>query len=114
MGAAEGGSNWIHYHEVADYWSDRDGPGVAERARWCGGGGAALPWGCPPCALRCRPLSPLPSHRTLTDKAREFGAGPLFNAILPLLMQNTLEDQERHLLVKVIDRWAQGGRLPIA
>ncbi|KAF5191418.1 Splicing factor 3b subunit [Thalictrum thalictroides] len=42
--------------------------------------------------------------RQLTDKAREFGAGPLFNAILPLLMQSTLEDQERHLLVKVIDR----------
>ncbi|KAI6701635.1 hypothetical protein NL676_015959 [Syzygium grande] len=42
--------------------------------------------------------------RQLTDKAREFGAGPLFNRILPLLMQATLEDQERHLLVKVIDR----------
>uniref|UniRef100_A0A0E0N9T9 Phosphatase PP2A regulatory subunit A/Splicing factor 3B subunit 1-like HEAT repeat domain-containing protein n=1 Tax=Oryza rufipogon TaxID=4529 RepID=A0A0E0N9T9_ORYRU len=38
------------------------------------------------------------------DKAREFGAGPLFNKILPLLMQPTIEDQERHLLVKVIDR----------
>ena len=42
--------------------------------------------------------------RQLADKAREFGAGPLFNKILPLLMQPTLEDQERHLLVKVIDR----------
>ncbi|XP_047310537.1 splicing factor 3B subunit 1 [Impatiens glandulifera] len=42
--------------------------------------------------------------RQLTDKARELGAGPLFNRILPLLMQPTLEDQERHLLVKVIDR----------
>ncbi|KAM4641985.1 splicing factor 3B subunit 1-like [Discoglossus pictus] len=40
----------------------------------------------------------------ITDKAREFGAGPLFNQILPLLMSPTLEDQERHLLVKVIDR----------
>ena len=39
--------------------------------------------------------------RQLTDKAREFGAGPLFNQILPLLMSPTLEDQERHLLVKV-------------
>ncbi|KAF9071288.1 small nuclear ribonucleoprotein [Rhodocollybia butyracea] len=35
---------------------------------------------------------------------REFGAGPLFDKILPLLMERTLEDQERHLLVKVIDR----------
>lgn len=42
--------------------------------------------------------------RQITDKARDFGAGPLFNQILPLLMSPTLEDQERHLLVKVIDR----------
>ncbi|KAL8269291.1 hypothetical protein Esti_006781 [Eimeria stiedai] len=70
--------------------------------------------------------------RTLTDKAKEFGAAALFNQILPLMMQTTLEDQasrmllrplaaspsrgllqsvsvslfvaERHLLVKVIDR----------
>ena len=28
----------------------------------------------------------------------------MFNQILPLLMSPTLEDQERHLLVKVIDR----------
>jgi len=42
--------------------------------------------------------------RQITDKARSFGAGPLFNQILPLLMSPALEDQERHLLVKVIDR----------
>jgi splicing factor 3B subunit 1 len=42
--------------------------------------------------------------RQLTDNARHFGAGALFNQILPLLMERTLEDQERHLLVKVIDR----------
>lgn len=42
--------------------------------------------------------------RQITDKAREFGAGPLFNQILPLLMSPTLEDQERHLLVKVRTR----------
>ena len=42
--------------------------------------------------------------RQITDKAREFGADALFNQILPLLMSPTLEDQERHLLVKVIDR----------
>ena len=40
--------------------------------------------------------------RQLTDKARDLGAGPLFNQILPLLMSPTLEDQERHLLVKVL------------
>merc|ERR1719333_1991576 len=42
--------------------------------------------------------------RQITEKARFFGPGPLFNQILPLLMSPTLEDQERHLLVKVIDR----------
>ncbi|KAF2452654.1 putative splicing factor 3B subunit 1 [Lineolata rhizophorae] len=42
--------------------------------------------------------------RQLTDNARNFGPGALFDQILPLLMEKTLEDQERHLLVKVIDR----------
>eukprot|EP00548_Thalassiothrix_antarctica_P016563 CAMPEP_0194194362 /NCGR_PEP_ID=MMETSP0154-20130528/75545_1 /TAXON_ID=1049557 /ORGANISM="Thalassiothrix antarctica, Strain L6-D1" /LENGTH=1256 /DNA_ID=CAMNT_0038918789 /DNA_START=79 /DNA_END=3846 /DNA_ORIENTATION=+ len=42
--------------------------------------------------------------RQITDRARSFGAAALFNQILPLLMSPTLEDQERHLLVKVIDR----------
>ena len=42
--------------------------------------------------------------RTLTDRASEFGPAPLFNQVLPLLMSPSLEDQERHLLVKVIDR----------
>ncbi|KAJ7761918.1 armadillo-type protein [Mycena maculata] len=42
--------------------------------------------------------------RQITAKAREFGAAPLFNGVLPLLMERTLEDQERHLLVKVVDR----------
>jgi splicing factor 3B subunit 1 len=42
--------------------------------------------------------------RQITDKARSFGAGPLFNQILPLFRSPTIEDQERHLLVKVIDR----------
>lgn len=44
------------------------------------------------------------SMRQITDNARKYGAGPLFNQILPLLMSPALEDQERHLLVKVIDR----------
>lgn len=42
--------------------------------------------------------------RQISDKAGEFGADNLFNQILPLLMSPTLEDQERHLLVKLIDR----------
>lgn len=42
--------------------------------------------------------------RQITERAREFGAGPLLDQILPLLMSPTLEHQERHLYVKVIDR----------
>lgn len=42
--------------------------------------------------------------RQITDGAKLFGPAALFNQILPLLMSPTLEDQERHLLVKVIDR----------
>ena len=38
------------------------------------------------------------------DKARKLGIGPLFSKILPFLIQPTLEDEERHLLMKVIDR----------
>ncbi|PKI83614.1 U2 snRNP component prp10 [Malassezia vespertilionis] len=42
--------------------------------------------------------------RQIADSARDLGAGPLFDKILPLLMERSLEDQERHLLVKVVDR----------
>lgn len=42
--------------------------------------------------------------KQLVEKARDFGAAPLFDQILPLLMSPTLEDQERHLLVKLVDR----------
>lgn len=42
--------------------------------------------------------------KQITEKALFFGAGPLFNQILPMLMSASLEDQERHLMVKVIDR----------
>lgn len=42
--------------------------------------------------------------RQIADNARAFGPKALFNQILPLLMEQSLEDQERHLLVKVIDR----------
>ena len=41
--------------------------------------------------------------RQITDKAHDFGAGPLFDKILLFPMERMLEDQERHLLVKVID-----------
>ena len=50
------------------------------------------------------PLMRKQALRVLTERAREFGPKALFDQILPLLMSPTLEDQERHLLVKVIDR----------
>ncbi|MES1912091.1 MAG: hypothetical protein MHM6MM_004426 [Cercozoa sp. M6MM] len=42
--------------------------------------------------------------RTLANNAVEFGADALFARLLPLLRSMSLEDQERHLLVKVLDR----------
>lgn len=42
--------------------------------------------------------------RQLTDGARSLGGTALFNQLLPLLMERTLEEQERHLLVKVVGR----------
>ena len=42
--------------------------------------------------------------KVVTERAREFGPGALLNQVLPLLMSPALEDQERHLLVKVVDR----------
>ncbi|ODV84895.1 hypothetical protein CANARDRAFT_28636 [[Candida] arabinofermentans NRRL YB-2248] len=44
------------------------------------------------------------SLRSLADNARYFGPNLIFNIILPLLLDKSLEDQERHLLVKVIGR----------
>ncbi|KAJ9456807.1 U2 snRNP component prp10 [Diplonema papillatum] len=42
--------------------------------------------------------------KTITDKSRWFGASLLFTQVLPLFMMPTLEDQERHLLVKLVGR----------
>jgi splicing factor 3B subunit 1 len=50
------------------------------------------------------PLQRKQALRQLSDRAQEFGPELLFNKILPLLMSPTIEEQERHLLVKVIDR----------
>ncbi|KAJ2890051.1 U2 snRNP component prp10, partial [Coemansia aciculifera] len=42
--------------------------------------------------------------RQMAEGARSFGAAAIFNQTLPLLMSPSLEEQERHLLVKVVDR----------
>ena len=44
------------------------------------------------------------AQRQIVERAREFGPAMLFDKILPLLMSPSLEDVERHLLVKLIDR----------
>ncbi|ODV80632.1 ARM repeat-containing protein [Suhomyces tanzawaensis NRRL Y-17324] len=44
------------------------------------------------------------SLRQLTDSARKFGPKILFNQILPLLLEPSLDDQERHVLVKLTGR----------
>ncbi|CCF56454.1 hypothetical protein KAFR_0B01550 [Kazachstania africana CBS 2517] len=42
--------------------------------------------------------------RQLTDKCQNFGPKLIFDSILPILLDKELEDQERHLLIKIIDR----------
>ncbi|KAA6370736.1 MAG: putative Splicing factor 3B subunit 1, partial [Streblomastix strix] len=42
--------------------------------------------------------------RVITEKAREFGAQIIFDSLLPLMLSKTLDSQERHVLVKVVDR----------
>lgn len=42
--------------------------------------------------------------RLITERSWEFGAGPLLDQILTLLKSPTLEHQECHLYVKVLDR----------
>ncbi|SCV02476.1 LAME_0H01398g1_1 [Lachancea meyersii CBS 8951] len=42
--------------------------------------------------------------RALRDRASQFGAPRIFNRVLPILMDRFLEDQERHLMIKVVDR----------
>lgn len=44
------------------------------------------------------------SMRHLTDKCSEYGPKLIFDSVLPILLDKTLEDQERHLMVKVVDR----------
>lgn len=42
--------------------------------------------------------------RTLSDHAKEFGPEIMFNIILPLMADKGLEENERHILVKIIAR----------
>eukprot|EP00948_MAST-09A_sp_MAST-9A-sp1_P003846 g3846.t1 len=42
--------------------------------------------------------------RKITINASTYGAAPLFEQILPIFTSPTLEDQQRHIMVKVIDR----------
>ncbi|CAI4050396.1 hypothetical protein SUVZ_13G4190 [Saccharomyces uvarum] len=44
------------------------------------------------------------SMRLLTEKAVTFGPEIIFDRLLPILLDRSLEDQERHLMIKAIDR----------
>ncbi|CAH2355236.1 U2 snRNP component Hsh155p [[Candida] railenensis] len=44
------------------------------------------------------------SLRQITDNARKFGPKIIFDQVLPILLEPNLDDQERHLLVKLIGR----------
>lgn len=50
------------------------------------------------------PLQRKHAIRRLAERALDFGPALLFQKILPLFMSPTLDEQERHLMVKVIDR----------
>ncbi|SCU86538.1 LAFA_0E01464g1_1 [Lachancea sp. 'fantastica'] len=51
-----------------------------------------------------RPQVRKSAMRILKDRAAQFGAPRIFNRVLPILMDRSLEDQERHLMIKVVDR----------
>ncbi|KTB00493.1 U2 snRNP component HSH155 [Nakaseomyces glabratus] len=42
--------------------------------------------------------------RTLKDKYKDFGASIVFENLLPILLDSSLNDQERHLMIKLMDR----------
>jgi splicing factor 3B subunit 1 len=42
--------------------------------------------------------------RQITAQARQFGAKTIFDQVLPLLLEPRLDDQERHVLVKLVGR----------
>lgn len=42
--------------------------------------------------------------KTLTERARDYGAGSILSQLLPLLLSPTLDPYERHLMVKALDR----------
>lgn len=42
--------------------------------------------------------------RQLTHRCPDFGPKLIFDAILPILLDKSLEDQERHLMIKTVDR----------
>lgn len=44
------------------------------------------------------------SMRHISERARDLGAGPIFDALLPLMLSPSLTDPERHTFVKLIDR----------
>lgn len=42
--------------------------------------------------------------KQLTTRCQDFGPKMIFDCILPILLDRTLEDQERHLMIKTMDR----------
>jgi len=50
------------------------------------------------------PLQRRAGARTLGKKVSAWGARPVLDQLLPLLRAHSLEDEERHSLVKVLDR----------
>eukprot|EP00817_Percolomonadidae_sp_ATCC50343_P000177 CAMPEP_0117421862 /NCGR_PEP_ID=MMETSP0758-20121206/2829_1 /TAXON_ID=63605 /ORGANISM="Percolomonas cosmopolitus, Strain AE-1 (ATCC 50343)" /LENGTH=1026 /DNA_ID=CAMNT_0005204161 /DNA_START=11 /DNA_END=3088 /DNA_ORIENTATION=- len=55
--------------------------------------------------IKCgEPIARRKSMRTITLRATQFGAKAIFTQVLPILLSTTLEEYERHNMLKVIDR----------
>ncbi|KAI9725171.1 MAG: hypothetical protein M1828_003352 [Chrysothrix sp. TS-e1954] len=54
--------------------------------------------------MRGTPSSRKQALRSLTDNARQLGAQPIFDQLLPIMFEKTLDDSTRHLLVKALGR----------
>ncbi|KAL3230965.1 hypothetical protein RNJ44_00604 [Nakaseomyces bracarensis] len=52
----------------------------------------------------CAPVVRKQAMRMLNEKAGSFGSSIIFDNIVPILVDRALDDQERHLMIKIMDR----------
>lgn len=52
----------------------------------------------------CEPTIRKQAIRALNEKAAQFGSAVIFDNLVPILVDRSLSDQERHLMIKIMDR----------